>query len=121
MNWYLKVLNNYVVFRGRARRMEYWMFILFNEIFSSVLWILDKVLKTGMEGSGDGLFLILYNLAVFLPWWAVTVRRLHDVGRSGWMILILLIPLIGLILLLVFLVIDSDPGENQYGPNPKEV
>ncbi len=121
MNWYLKVLNNYFGFSGRARRMEYWMFILFNEFFSSVAWILDKVLKTAMEDSGNGLFLILYNLAVFLPWWAVTVRRLHDVGRSGWMMLILVIPLIGWIWFLILLIIDSDPGGNKYGPNPKEV
>ncbi len=121
MNWYLKVLNNYFGFSGRARRKEYWMFTLFSAIFSMVALILDNVLETAMEDEGYGLFFILYSLAVFLPSCAVTVRRLHDVGRSGWMILISFICLIGLIWLLVLLIIDSNPGENQYGPNPKEV
>ena len=121
MNWYLKVLNNYVVFSGRARRKEYWMFTLFSSIFSIVAVILDNVLGATIEDEVYGFFYILYALAVFLPSWTVTVRRLHDVGRSGWMILISLIPLIGWIWLLLLLVIDSNPGENQYGPNPKEV
>jgi len=121
MNWYLKVLKNYAVFRGRARRKEYWMFVLFYLIFAIVAVILDNVLGTAIENIGYGLFYILYVLAVLIPYLAVTVRRLHDVGKSGWMILIALIPLIGSIWLLVLMCIDSNPGENQYGPNPKEV
>jgi len=120
MNWYLTVLKKYAVFSGRARRKEYWMFVLFNIIFLVVAMILDNVLGTAIEGVGYGLFYILYSLAVFIPGLAVSVRRLHDVGKSGWMILIVLIPLIGAIWLIVLTVKDSKPGENEYGPNPKE-
>jgi len=121
MNWYLAVLKNYADFSGRARRKEYWMFVLFNIIFLIVAMILDNVLGTAIEGVGYGLFYILYSLAVLIPGLAVLVRRLHDVGKSGWMILIALIPIIGAIWLLVLMVIDSNPDENEYGPNPKEV
>ncbi len=121
MNWYLKVLKNYTVFSGRARRKDYWMFGLFNIIFSAVAVILDNVVGTAIEDIGYGLFYILYALAVLTPSLAVAVRRLHDVGKSGWMIFIAFIPLIGSIWLLVLTVTDSTPGENQYGPNPKEV
>lgn len=120
MNWYLKVLKNYAVFSGRARRKEYWMFTLFNIIFLIVALILDNILGTAIEDVGYGLFYFLYALAVLIPYLAVSVRRLHDVGKSGWMILISLIPIIGGIWLLVLMVTDSNPGENQYGPNPKE-
>ena len=121
MNWYLKVLKNYAVFSGRARRKEYWMFTLFNIIFSIIAIILDNILGTAIENVGYGLFYFLYVLAVLIPSLAVSVRRLHDVGKSGWMILIALIPIIGGIWLLVLMATDSNPGENQYGSNPKEV
>lgn len=121
MNWYLQVLKKYAEFSGRARRKEYWMFALFNIIFLVLAIILDNVLGTAIKGVGYGLFYILYALAVLIPGLAVAVRRLHDVGKSGWMMLIALIPLIGAIWLLVLMVIDSNPGENEYGPNPKEV
>ena len=119
MNWYIKVLKNYAVFSGRARRKEYWMFVLFNIIFAIVAIILDNILGTAMEGVGYGLIYALYMLAVIIPSIAVAVRRLHDTGRSGWMILICLIPLIGGIWLLVLLVLDSNAGENKFGPSPK--
>ena len=120
MNWYLKVLKQYADFKGRARRKEYWMFVLFNMIFAIVAMILDNVLGIEMEGIGYGPLYGLYVLAMLIPGLAVAVRRLHDVGKSGWMILIALIPLIGTIWLLVLMVTDSNPGENQYGQNPKE-
>jgi uncharacterized membrane protein YhaH (DUF805 family) len=120
MNWYLKVLKQYADFSGRARRKEYWMFVLFNMIFTIVAMILDNVLGIAMEGIGYGPIYGLYVLAMLIPGLAVAVRRLHDVGKSGWIILIALIPLIGAIWLLVLLVTDSNPGENQYGQNPKE-
>lgn len=120
MNWYLKVLKQYADFSGRARRKEYWMFVLFNMIFAIVAMILDNILGIAMEGIGYGPLYGLYVLAMLIPGLAVAVRRLHDVGKSGWMILITLIPLIGSIWLLVLLVTDSNPGENQYGKNPKE-
>lgn len=121
MKWYLAVLRNYAGFSGRARRKEYWMFALFNIIFLIVAMILDNVLGTAIEGVGYGLFYILYTLAVLIPGLAVSFRRLHDVGKSGWMILIVLIPIIGAIWLFVLTVTDSNSGENKYGPNPKEV
>lgn len=121
MNWYLAVLKNYAGFSGRARRKEYWMFVLFNIIFVAVAVILDNLLGTAIEETGFGLFYFLYLLAVLIPSLAVAVRRLHDVGKSGWMILIGLIPIIGGIWLLVLYVTDSQPGENQYGSNPKEI
>lgn len=121
MNWYLKVLKQYADFSGRARRKEYWMFVLFNMIFTIVAMILDNVLGIAMEGIGYGPLYGLYALAMLIPGLAVAVRRLHDVGKSGWMILIALIPLIGSIWLLVLMVTDSNTGENQYGQNPKEV
>lgn len=113
MYWYLEVLRKYAVFTGRAQRKEYWMFVLFNFIIVWVLWILE-----GLAG-GPGVLPNLYNLAVLLPSLAVTVRRLHDIDRTGWWILIVLIPIIGFIVLLVFMVQDSQEGENEYGPNPK--
>ncbi|MHC4458274.1 MAG: DUF805 domain-containing protein [Planctomycetota bacterium] len=113
MNWYLEVLKKYAVFSGRARRKEYWMFFLFNIIIAFVLGLIE-----GLVGS-QGIVAMLYFLAVLIPGIAVSVRRLHDTDRSGWWLLIGLIPLIGAIVLLVFLVQDSKPGENQYGLNPK--
>ena len=120
MNWYLKVLKQYADFSGRARRKEYWMFVLFNMIFAFFAMILDNILGFSIEGIGYGPLYGLYTLAVLIPGLAVAVRRLHDVGKSGWMILIALIPLIGAIWLLVLTLTDSNPGENQYGKNPKE-
>jgi uncharacterized membrane protein YhaH (DUF805 family) len=121
MNWYLKVLKQYADFSGRARRKEYWMFALFNSIFTIIAMILDNVLGLTAGELPYGVFYFLYSLAVLIPGLAVAVRRLHDVGKSGWMILISLIPIIGAIWLLVLMVTDSNPGENQYGLNPKEV
>lgn len=129
MNWYLEVLKKYSVFSGRARRKEYWMFFLFNLIFAVLAMIIDNVLGTTFKmGYGEipmtlpyGYVYVLYLLAVFIPGLAVSVRRLHDVGKSGWMILISLIPFIGVIWLLVLVCTDSQPGENKYGSNPKQV
>ncbi len=114
MNWYLEVLKKYAVFEGRSRRKEYWMFFLFNFIISFVLGFVE-----GLVG-GPGILYLIYALAVFIPGLAVTVRRLHDIGKSGWWILIGIVPLIGAIVLLIFAVMDSQPGDNEYGPNPKE-
>ena len=121
MNWYLKVLKQYAVFSGRARRKEYWMFVLFNTIFAIVAMILDNILGIAPELIGAGPLYGLYILVMIIPSLAVAVRRLHDIGKSGWMFLIAFIPLIGGIWLFVLLVTDSKPGDNQYGQNPKEV
>jgi len=113
MNWYLDVLKKYAVFEGRARRKEYWMFVLFNIIIGLALMLLE-----GRIGAG-GILSMVYSLAVLVPSLAVSVRRLHDTDRSGWWLLIGIIPLIGGIILLIFMVGDGVPGENQYGPDPK--
>ncbi|KZE46393.1 hypothetical protein AV540_01635 [Brevibacillus parabrevis] len=112
MNWYLKVLKNYVGFSGRARRTEYWMFTLFSVIISLVLMLIEYLVGLPQSLSS------LYSLAVLLPSLGVSVRRLHDVGKSGWWLLLGLIPLIGAIILLVFFCQDSE-SDNNYGPNPK--
>jgi len=122
VNWYIEVLKKYAVFSGRARRKEYWMFILFNFIFSLVAWLLDVVIfvMTFWGGFwGFGPIGVVYAIAVFIPGLAVAVRRLHDVGKSGWYYFIILIPIAGPIWFLVLLCSDSQPGDNKYGPNPK--
>jgi|WetSurMetagenome_2_1015567.scaffolds.fasta_scaffold00373_25 uncharacterized membrane protein YhaH (DUF805 family) len=121
MNWYLKVLRQFADFSGRARRKEYWMFALFNMIFIIVAMILDNVLGLTVGGLPYGLFYFLYALVIIIPGLAVSVRRLHDIGKSGWMILISLIPIVGGIWLLVLMLTDSNPGDNEYGVNPKTV
>jgi uncharacterized membrane protein YhaH (DUF805 family) len=113
MEWYLGVLKKYAVFDGRARRKEYWMFFLFNIIASVVLAIIDAVLGTVAVFSG------IYLLGVIVPAIAVTIRRLHDTGKSGWWIFIGLVPVIGGLWMLYLMVIDGNPGDNQYGPSPK--
>ena len=115
MEWYLKVLKQYVDFSGRARRKEYWMFTLVSVIISIVFAIIDSALFDSPSVLGG-----IYSLAILLPSIAVSIRRLHDTSRSGWWILINLIPLIGAIVFFVFLVSDSTPGSNEWGPNPKE-
>src|SRR4051794_38300150 len=117
--WYLDALKKYAVFSGRARRKEYWMFLLINILISVALIAIDSLIGTFSPQTGVGLLQGLYALAVLIPSIAVIVRRLHDTGRSGWWILVALIPLIGGIVLLVFMVLDSELGANQYGPNPK--
>ncbi|MFC2091590.1 DUF805 domain-containing protein [Elusimicrobiota bacterium] len=112
MNWYIEVLKKYIVFRGRARRKEYWMFVLFSMIISFSIGIIEGI--TGVIGLG-----LIYGLAILTPSTAVAVRRLHDTNRSGWWLLISLVPLIGIIILLVFMVQDGQAEENQYGIDPK--
>lgn len=120
MNWYIGVLKKYAVFRGRARRKEFWMFIFFNLIATFALSFLDIMMGTFNWSTGGGPLSGLYGLGVLIPSVAVTVRRLHDTGRSGWWFLIGFIPLLGGLILLYFAISDSQPGTNQYGPNPKE-
>jgi uncharacterized membrane protein YhaH (DUF805 family) len=113
MNWYLQVLQKYAEFNGRARRTEYWMFVLFNFIASAVLGVVGRIVHLPV------LLSALYSLAVLIPSLAVSVRRLHDTDRSGWWLLVALVPVIGIIVLLVFAFQEGQPGPNQYGPNPK--
>ena len=111
--------SKYVDFSGRARRSEYWYFALFSFLVGLATNIIDAILGTDYDGATTGgLINTVAGLALFLPGLAVAVRRLHDTDRSGWWILIGLIPIIGWILLLVWFCTDSK-ADNQYGPNPK--
>jgi len=112
MQWYLTVLKQYAVFNGRSGRQEFWMFTLINIIILVALGWLDKAMGT------DQFIYGLYTLAILLPGLGVGIRRLHDTNRSGWWLLLGLIPLVGAIVLIVFYAQASDPGSNQYGPKP---
>jgi len=118
MNWYFQVLKKYAVFDGRARRKEYWYFVLFNAIIGFVLSLIEGLAGIAPEIDYSVLSLI-YSLAVLLPGIGVSIRRLHDTGRSGWWLFIGLIPFIGAIIIFIFTVTDSQEGTNQYGPSPK--
>jgi uncharacterized membrane protein YhaH (DUF805 family) len=120
MKWFLIVLKKYVDFSGRAQRAEYWFFSLFYVLFFIALTIVDGIVGLFSAEIGMGLLGGLFILAMIIPSIAVSIRRLHDTSRSGWWILISLVPLIGAIILLVFYCLDSTPGTNAYGPNPKE-
>lgn len=110
MQWYIRVIKQYAVFSGRASRMEYWMFVLVNFLFG-----LGGILLSLL---GLKFIVILYSLAIWIPTWAVQVRRLHDTDRSGWWLLVLLIPLVGSIVLFIFDVLPGSPDANLYGPVP---
>ncbi|MFI5734122.1 DUF805 domain-containing protein [Kribbella sp. NPDC051587] len=116
MHWYVEVLKKYAVFRGRARRKEYWLYTLVNLVVSIVLAIVDRLL--GTDGRID-LISGVYGLLVLVPTLAVTVRRLHDTDRSGWWILLNLFPVVGWLVVLVFNVMDGTPGPNRHGADPK--
>ncbi len=111
------ITNHYADFNGRARRKEYWMFVLFNFVVSLVLGIVMGLISQTAANAVS----IIYTLALLLPGLSLGVRRLHDTGKSGWFMLIGLIPLVGAIILLVFYCLDSQPGTNEYGPNPKGI
>jgi uncharacterized membrane protein YhaH (DUF805 family) len=121
MNWYLEALRKYAVFEGRARRMEYWMFVLINCLIVVVLSVVDTVVGLFSLGNSIGALTGLYWLVVLVPSVAVTVRRLHDTDRSGWWALLALLPVLGTIVLFVFCVLDGTPGANRFGENPKAV
>ncbi len=114
MNWYLKVFKQYADFRGRACRREYWMFVLINFFVSFVLTAIDMLI-------GFQILSWIYSIAIFVPSLAVCVRRLHDIGKSGWFFFICLIPLIGFIWLIVLFCKDSQPEANAWGENPKRI
>lgn len=120
MQYFLHVLKNYAVFKGRARRREYWMFALFQGLFGIVAWGIDYFLSGG-EILNNGTVSSLYSLALFVPSLAVNVRRLHDVNKSGWFMLIVFVPLVGVIWLLVLDCTAGDLGPNQYGQDPKDM
>ena len=119
MNYYLMALKRYADFSGRSRRKEYWYFVLFNFLIYIVLFAADMAIISN-GSAGLGIFSGIYALATLVPSLAVAVRRLHDIGRSGWSILFGLIPLVGAILLLIWYTTDSQAGSNAYGLNPKD-
>lgn len=125
MKWYLKCLKQYADFTGRARRKEYWMFYLFNLIFVLLTGFIGGFIGALVSGGDEDLSIgiayglyFLYVLVVLTPSLAVTVRRLHDIGKSGWWLFIVFIPIVGPIWLLVLLITDSE-DENEYGKYPK--
>ena len=120
MNYFIDCLTKkYACFSGRARRQEYWLFALFNFIAGIIIGVIAGVLVSVTNVTAFAYLGSIYNLAVLIPGLAVLFRRLHDTGRSGWWWLLAFIPFIGWIVLIVFCCLDSQPGENQYGPNPK--
>ncbi|MEH8244950.1 DUF805 domain-containing protein [Aeromonas veronii] len=114
MNWYISVLKQYAVFSGRARRTEYWMFVLCNVIVMLLLGMVDKLI-----GGDNELISSIYSLSVLLPSLAVAARRLHDTDRSGWWLLLGLIPIIGTLVLIYFMVCNGQQGPNRFGDDPK--
>jgi len=116
MEWYLKVVrDNYANFTGRARRQEYWMFSLFHLIAIIVLMVIDNVIF------GTTVLTGLYLLATLVPAIAVTIRRFHDQDKSGWFVLLGLIPAIGGLILLVFMCFEGTRANNRFGMDPKQL
>ncbi|MCS5423024.1 MULTISPECIES: DUF805 domain-containing protein [Psychrilyobacter] len=115
MNYYLKVLRQWKDFDGRSDRREYWMFVLVNFAISMALLTIDQLISPGNEVLSG-----IYSLFIFIPGIAVTIRRLHDIGKSGWMQLVILIPLIGWIWFLVLMVNEGEAGRNQYGESLRQ-
>ncbi|MEV0639527.1 DUF805 domain-containing protein [Streptomyces sp. NPDC050619] len=116
MNWFIEALKKYAVFSGRSRRKEYWMYALFVGIIYAVL----IGIALGTQVSALLALAGIFYAAILVPSLAVSVRRLHDTGHSGWWLLFGIVPLAGPITLLVFQCMDGEPGVNKYGPNPKE-
>ena len=115
----------YAKFDGRASRSEFWYFALFSFIGSFIFGLIDVLIVNPMLGATPGqigqggILQFIFALVLMVPSIALAVRRLHDIGKSGWWYLIVFIPIVGVLVLLYFFVLDSQPGSNQYGPNPK--
>jgi uncharacterized membrane protein YhaH (DUF805 family) len=118
IDWATRPLKKYADFSGRAPRAEYWWFVLAVIVFEIIAMIIDSLIGTGGVVGTYGWVWLLFVLAVFIPSISVAVRRLHDIDRSGWWILIAFVPIIGLIMLIYWYTQGSDPGDNRYGPNP---
>ena len=117
MEWMLMPLKRYADFSGRSRRKEYWMFVLFVVIVYVVLALLGSALGATAATALLGIF----ALGILIPSIAVQVRRFHDQGKSGWFVLLGFIPLVGGLIVLVFMCLEGDQGPNEYGPDPKGV
>ena len=119
MRWYVLGLKKYAVFKGRSRRKEFWMFALYSTIFAFLSVFLDSNIGFSKKTYGFGALSPVYFTLVLLPSWGVTIRRLHDVGKSGWFLSIVLLPVIGFVWLIVLLCTDTEPRKNRYGRSPK--
>ena len=117
MDWYFKVLSNYVLFRGRAHRREFWTFMLVNIILAGVLVVVDNI--SGWRAGSVGLLSLIYALLVFLPSLAVQSRRLHDTDRTAKWLWLWCLPVLGWLMLLAFWSQHGTPEENRFGPEPK--
>lgn len=118
MDWYFNVLKRYAIFRGREARKEYWMFVLFNGILAMVALILDNVLGLTVGNVKFGVFYLVFTLTLLVPTLAATSRRLHDVGKSAWWMLLFFVPVVGAIWLIVLMVGEGFKGTNKYGDSP---
>ena len=119
MSWYFKALKNYAGFRGRAGRKEFWFFTLYSFLATIALLILDLIIFKLSSGTVFGMFSGAYSLGVIIPTFAVAFRRLHDTGKSGWWLLINFVPVIGILIIVVLFLLDSQPGDNRYGSGSK--
>ena len=120
MSWYLLAWQRATDFSGRSRRKEYWYFQLFNAIVMLFIGLFAVAFSDqGKPAVIPFGLMFAYGFVVFIPALAVTIRRLHDIGRSGWWYCIAFVPLIGGLILLIFTLLDGDPDRNEYGPNPK--
>jgi uncharacterized membrane protein YhaH (DUF805 family) len=121
INWFKKVVfENYANFNGRAGRPEYWYYVLATIIISILLGIVDSLFKLQFGGELKiGILGIIFSLAILIPGLAVAARRLHDIGKSGWYYLVILIPIAGVIWQIILLCTEGEPAENQYGESPK--
>lgn len=121
------IIRHYLDFNGRASRSQYWYFVLYYFLISLVLAFIDTLVINPMLGATPeqmargGILQMIFGLALFLPSLSIGVRRLHDIGKSGWWLLLSFIPIIGVLVLLFWFIQDSQPGSNEYGPNPKGV
>ena len=118
MKYYILAIKNFAVFSGRSNRSEYWYYVLFNLIFAVIAAVIDNVLNLSFDFAPYGFIYLCYVLATLVPGLAVAVRRLHDTNKSGWFVLIVLIPIIGSIWLLILLASKGTAGDNNYGPDP---
>jgi uncharacterized membrane protein YhaH (DUF805 family) len=121
MNYYLKAFKNMTDFAGRANNSEFWYFVLFNILFSVAVMLTESISGLDSFLFKSGSISKIYSLIVFIPGLALTVRRLHDTGKSGSYIFLVLIPIIGIIILLLLLTEDGYPGMNKYGENQKKM
>ena len=123
MNWYLQAIKKYIVFEGRARRAEFWWFMLINSIISSIIQMFDYriIRETELAQIQIGVIGMIYGFFIFLPQLAVTVRRLHDINKSGWFCLLFFVPCVGPIILLIMMILKGTDGANAFGEDPLAV